>query len=50
MADERNGLPAQYSEDGVHPNINGYQLMAPIAQKAIAQALLMWKNPNNTKR
>lgn len=48
MADERNGLPKNLSEDGVHPNAGGYAVMAPIAEKAIAQALLMWKD--NPKR
>lgn len=43
MADERNGLPKSLSEDGVHPNKDGYTIMAPIVEKAIAQALLMWK-------
>lgn len=49
MADERNGLPNSLSPDGVHPNKEGYALMAPIAEKAIARALLMWKdNPNRS--
>lgn len=39
MVDERHGLKAQYSEDGVHPNLAGYQVMAPLAEKAIQQAL-----------
>lgn len=43
MADERNGLPKELSGDGVHPNKAGYAIMAPLAEKAIAQALLMWK-------
>lgn len=44
MADERNGLPESLSGDGVHPNVEGYTLMAPIAETAIARALLMWKD------
>jgi len=43
MADERNGLPAALSDDGVHPNREGYAVMAPLVEKAIARALLMWK-------
>lgn len=43
MVDERNGLRANLSPDGVHPNKDGYAIMAPLAEKAIAQALLMWK-------
>lgn len=39
MADESNGLKAAYSGDGVHPNKLGYQVMAPLAEKAIAQVL-----------
>lgn len=35
MADDRNGLPLAYSNDGVHPNKTGYQLMAPLLEKAI---------------
>ncbi len=37
--DERNGLKAAYSEDGVHPNLAGYKVMEPLAEKAIAKAL-----------
>ncbi len=43
MVDERNGLPAELSDDGVHPNEAGYAIMAPHVEKAIARALLMWK-------
>lgn len=39
MADERKGLKATYSADGVHPNEAGYRVMAPLAEKAIAKAL-----------
>lgn len=48
MADERNGLPENLSPDGVHPNVEGYAIMAPIAESAIARALLMY--PNNPKK
>lgn len=40
MADDRNGLPEDLSEDGVHPNKAGYAIMAPLVEKAIARALL----------
>lgn len=43
MADERGGLPKELSEDGVHPNKEGYTVMAPLVENAIARALLMWK-------
>lgn len=39
MVDERKGLKAEYSPDGVHPNVAGYKIMAPLAEKAIAKAL-----------
>jgi lysophospholipase L1-like esterase len=39
MVDERKGLKADYSNDGVHPNKIGYQVMAPLADKAIALVL-----------
>lgn len=39
MVDERKGLPAKYSTDGVHPNAAGYSIMEPLAEKAILKAL-----------
>ncbi len=39
MADERMGLPSNLSKDGVHPNLEGYKVMEPLAEKAIAAAL-----------
>lgn len=39
MAGERMGLQGGLSGDGVHPNEAGYQVMAPLAEKAIAEAL-----------
>jgi len=39
MADERQGLRAELTTDGVHPNERGYQVMAPLAEAAIARAL-----------
>jgi len=39
MADERQGLKAELSGDGVHPNEAGYRVMAPLAEEAIAAAL-----------
>ena len=39
MADQRNGLKKEYSEDGVHPNLAGYKVMEPLVEKAIEKAL-----------
>lgn len=39
MVDDRKGLKAVYSSDGVHPNKAGYKVMEPLASKAIALAL-----------
>ena len=39
MADERMGLRAELSSDGVHPNEAGYRLMVPLTEQAIAAAL-----------
>jgi lysophospholipase L1-like esterase len=39
MADERQGLRAELSDDGVHPNVAGYRVMAPLAKRAIAEVL-----------
>ena len=39
MTDGNNGLREDLGSDGVHPNKKGYELMAPLAEKAIAKAL-----------
>jgi lysophospholipase L1-like esterase len=39
MANDKRGLKAELSADGVHPNKAGYAVMAPLAEKAIAVAL-----------
>lgn len=35
MSDSEGGLPKKYSEDGVHPNLEGYKVMEGLVQKAI---------------
>ena len=39
LVDRSGRLKEGYSEDGLHPNDRGYQLMAPVAQEAIDRAL-----------
>ncbi|MEP6682356.1 MAG: SGNH/GDSL hydrolase family protein, partial [Parafilimonas sp.] len=39
MKDDRNGLPASLSKDGVHPTLDGYKIMEPLVQKGIADAM-----------
>ncbi len=39
MVDDRNGLPKKYALDGVHPTIEGYAVMEPLVESAIAEAL-----------
>ena len=39
MVDERLGMKKEYSEDGVHPNKIGYQVMMPLCDQAIKKAL-----------
>ena len=39
MADARQGLRAELTYDGVHPNAAGYRVMAPLAERAIGEAL-----------
>ncbi|HEY1160468.1 MAG TPA: SGNH/GDSL hydrolase family protein [Terracidiphilus sp.] len=39
MKDERDGLPAKLSADGVHPLPAGYAIMAPLAEAGIEKAL-----------
>lgn len=39
MKDKRDGLPANLSHDGVHPNPAGYAIMAPLVEAGITKAL-----------
>jgi lysophospholipase L1-like esterase len=39
MADDKGFLKEELTEDGLHPNQKGYDVMAPLADKAIAAAL-----------
>jgi lysophospholipase L1-like esterase len=39
MADERGGMRADLTDDGVHPTEAGYRVMAPLMDAAIKAAL-----------
>jgi lysophospholipase L1-like esterase len=39
MVDDRGGLPAKLSKDGVHPNPDGYAIMTPLVDAGIAKTL-----------
>jgi lysophospholipase L1-like esterase len=39
MIDEKGFLRDELSDDGLHPNAKGYEIMAPLAESAIARAL-----------
>jgi lysophospholipase L1-like esterase len=38
LVDDRGMIKRALSDDGLHPNRTGYKVMAPLAEKAIAQA------------
>jgi len=40
MVDERGGLPKKYASDEVHPTKEGYAVMEPLVEAAIAKALM----------
>src|SRR5262245_3306485 len=40
MVDDTGMLRAELSNDGLHPNAEGYKVMAPLAENAIRQALI----------
>ncbi len=39
VADDRNGLPVKYAEDGIHPNALGYSVMEPILEEVVGVVL-----------
>jgi len=39
LVDDKGMLKEGFSDDGLHPNAKGYELMAPVAEAAIAKAL-----------
>jgi len=40
MVDDKGYMRKDLAEDGLHPNATGYKIMAPLAEKAIAKALV----------
>jgi lysophospholipase L1-like esterase len=46
LADSAGGLKSGLGKDAVHPNLEGYSVMAPLAERAIAKAL---KTPLKTR-
>jgi len=40
MVDERNGMKAALTKDGVHANLEGYKVMEPLVEAAIQKALI----------
>jgi lysophospholipase L1-like esterase len=45
MVDEKGWLRRDLAEDGLHPNSDGYKIMAPLAQAAIEKSLAMREKP-----
>jgi len=41
MVDDKGYMKKDLAEDGLHPNATGYKIMAPLAEKAIAKALVI---------
>jgi lysophospholipase L1-like esterase len=39
MADSRGGMLAKLANDAVHPNLEGYKVMEPLAEQAINEAM-----------
>jgi lysophospholipase L1-like esterase len=39
LVNDTNGMDEELAYDGVHPTKKGYELMAPLAEKAIKKAL-----------
>lgn len=39
MVDDRKGMKAEYSADGVHPNLDGYKVMMPLCEEAIKKVM-----------
>lgn len=44
LVNQDKGLKSQYSGDGVHPNLAGYEVMEPIVEEAINKAIALTGN------
>ena len=45
MVDDKGLLKRDLADDGLHPNVAGYKVMAPLAQTAIDRALAQSGKP-----
>jgi acyl-CoA thioesterase-1 len=43
LVDSQGMLQSDLADDGLHPNVEGYKIMGPLAEKAIASALVVSK-------
>lgn len=50
MVDENGFLRADLADDGLHPNAEGYKVMAPLAQAALDEAVKAAPPPDRRKR
>jgi acyl-CoA thioesterase I len=50
LADEKGLLKKELAEDGLHPNDEGYKLMAPLAEAAVAKATAGSKEKGDASR
>jgi lysophospholipase L1-like esterase len=50
MIDSTGQLKADLADDGLHPNADGYRVMAPLAQAAIEKTLAVSRIPQQTVR
>lgn len=39
LTNDKNGMDPELAQDGVHPTKKGYEIMAPLAEKAISESL-----------
>lgn len=49
LKDDANGLQSKYTPDGVHPNLEGYKTMEPLALAALTESLNVKRSTKNKK-